>query len=224
MRSLTLILGRHAHSVSLIVFLPPSKSLKVFFFLPFYSLIKSPNTPATHPASGSRNSQSGRQHVPIQTHTAIHKSANNSQPIRHTDTPPPIPSPQPPSPQNKRGFWGSTHSKHLHMESEPPGPAAPFCPALAGPPTQCNRAGTEKKGSVWAEALDPPSPALFSPVTSSISCVRLSEGLVRPAPYCADTTTINWCPFTVRVAVLCCIQNVHKSDALMLKSLSLGFF
>lgn len=91
MRCLTLILGRHAHSVSLIVFSPPSKSLKVFFFLPFYSLIKSPVTPATHPASGSRNSQSGRQHVPIQTHTAIHKSANNSQPIRHTDTPPPHP-------------------------------------------------------------------------------------------------------------------------------------
>ncbi|RXN26461.1 hypothetical protein ROHU_020940 [Labeo rohita] len=63
------------------------------------------------------------------------------------------------------------------MEPEPPGPRLSFCLAPAGPPAQCNRAGTEKKGSVWAEALDPPSPALFSPVTSSISCVRLSEGL-----------------------------------------------
>ncbi|KAL6461474.1 hypothetical protein MHYP_G00296180 [Metynnis hypsauchen] len=68
----------------------------------------------------------------------------------------------------------------------------------------------QREGSVQAQAVDPPSPALFALVTSSSSCVALSKGLAWPAPYCVDTVTIDWCPFTTRVTGQCWAQNVHK--------------
>lgn len=109
MRCLTLILGSGAHSVSLIVFSLPSKSLKVFFAPLFLNQIPRYTLHTHQPRA--LETQRQRLHVPIQTHTAIHKSASNPQPIRHTDTPRPLP----PFAQNKRKIRGSTHSTRMEF-------------------------------------------------------------------------------------------------------------
>lgn len=70
-------------------------------------------------------------------------------------------------------------------------------------------------------------PALSSPLYSGHQqslCVPLWKGLSRPAPHCTDTATINWCPFTARVAIHCCISAVNKGDALILNGLSSSAF
>lgn len=46
------------------------------------------------------------------------------------------------------------------------------------------------------------------------------RGACLACPHCADTVTIDWCPFTATPNGYCRTWSVHRGDALMLKSLS----